>query len=109
MTTAPEAWWERLIRALGGWGLAALVVWKYPLPAEEIAWTEASIRWGVYAALIVFCVSVAHSTAAGIVLGNMGRWWSFLRRGGKDRRDREPSTSEQTQIRPIRRRSDRGK
>ena len=79
-----EAWWERLPRIIGGWGFAILVFLKFPqFPFMEKPTTSA---WVVYVGLMIFFVGVAHSTAVGIVLGNVTRAWSFVRRGGKERR-----------------------
>lgn len=44
------------------------------------------VPWGIYVGLILFSIGVAHSTVVGIVLGNLTRVWSFVKRGGKDRR-----------------------
>ena len=79
-----EAWWERVARIIGGWGFAVLVFFKFPrFPFMEKPTTTA---WVVYVALMIFFVGVAHSTVVGIVLGNVTRLYSFVKRGGKERR-----------------------
>ena len=107
MSTVHEQWWERLGRMIGGWALALIVIWKYPVPPNGIEFMEAAVRWGFLAALITLGVGMAHSTVFGIVLGTMGRWYSFLRwkgKGGPDRRDAEASGG--TQLIPSRRKQD---
>ncbi len=84
MSTANEQRWERLGRMIGGWALALLVIWKYPVPPDGIEIMEATVRWGFLALLIALGIGMAHSTVFGIVLGYMGRWYSFLRRGKRN-------------------------
>ncbi len=89
MTSVNERWWERVPRILGGWGFAVLVFFKFP----QFAFMQEPgvAAWVVYVGLLVFFVGVAHSTVVGIVLGNVTRAWSFLKRGGKNRRDSVPA------------------
>lgn len=79
-----EAWWERLPRIIGGWGFAVLVFFKFP--QFQFMEKSTTIAWIVYVGLIIFFVGVAHSTVVGIVLGNVTRLYSFVKRGGKERR-----------------------
>lgn len=92
MTTGNEHWWERLPRIVGGWTFAILIFLKFPFPeAELVDGTVVRMRpgltsWVVFVVLIVFSIGIAHSTVTGIVLGNLTKAWSFLKRGAKKRR-----------------------
>lgn len=78
MSHQPERAFERVFRLVGGWCLAlgatAVSVVREDLPA----WA-----WVTVAAL---GVGIAHSTVFGIVTGNAARIFSWLRRGGVERR-----------------------
>lgn len=85
MSSANEKWWERLPRIIGGWGFAVLIFFQFPkFPFMEEPGITA---WMIYVGLMIFFVAVAHSTVVGIVLGNATRLYSFVKRGGKDRRE----------------------
>ena len=92
-----EKWWERVPRILGGWGFAILVFLRFPFPEAELVDGMAVrldpglVSWGIYVGLIAFSIGIAHSTVMGIVLGQIGRAVSYVRRGGKDRRDDVPT------------------
>ena len=98
MSNSDERWWERVPRILGGWGFAVLIFFKFPFPeahmedGEVVHMDPGLVPWGIYVGLILFSIGVAHSTVVGIVLGNLTRFWSFVRRGGKDRRDSATGT-----------------
>jgi hypothetical protein len=96
MSNQDEKWWERVPRILGGWGFAVLVFFRFP----KFAFMEepGATAWMVYVGLMVFFVGIAHSTVMGIVLGQLGRAYSFVRRGGKDRRDSTDSTRVQEAV-----------
>ena len=74
-----EAWWERVPRIIGGWGLASLTLWKF-FELGDAAELPTRVT---YMLLIAFFAGMAHSTVTGIVLGQIGRAWAFVRRGGK--------------------------
>ncbi len=94
MSNQSEKWWERVPRILGGWGLAALTLWRlFALGGDA----ELKVM-AVYLLLIAFFVGMAHSTVTGVVLGQLGRVWSFVRRGGKDRRDSTAGTRVQEAV-----------
>lgn len=82
MSNSVEKWWERVPRIIGGWGFALLVFLKFPFPDDP-----GPLAWSIYVGLMVFFIGIAHSTVTGIVLGSIGRVYSFVRRGGKERRD----------------------
>ncbi len=122
-TPVNEKWWERLPRIVGGWGFAILIFFKFPFPeahmedGELVHMDPGLLPWSIYVGLILFSIGVAHSTVVGIVLGNLTRAWSFVRRGGKDRRDSTADAERGgTQLREVssplpkgpRRRSDSG-
>ena len=83
MSTHAERWWERVPRILGGWGLASLTLWKF-FELGDAAVLPTRIT---YILLIAFFAGIAHSTVTGIVLGQLGRAYNFVKRGGKNRRD----------------------
>lgn len=93
MSNQTEKWWERVPRILGGWGFAILVFLRFPFPEAHLVdgtpvrIDPGMVSWGIYVGLIAFSIGIAHSTVMGIVLGQIGRAYSFVRRGGKDRRD----------------------
>ncbi len=87
-----ERWWERLIRALGGWSLAGGVVWaiaagKWP--------TESKAMLAFAAGVIALGVGMAHSTVFGIWLSlanryvGLDRLVAFVTRRGWERRQPE--------------------
>lgn len=87
-----ERWWERVPRIVGGWCFATLVFLKFPFPEAHLV-DGSLVRmdpglavWGIYVVLIGFSIGIAHSTVTGIVLGQIGRAYAFVRRGGKERR-----------------------
>ncbi len=82
MSNSKERWWERVPRIVGGWGLAALTLWRlFALGGDA----ELKVM-AVYLLLIAFFVGMAHSTVTGIVLSQIGRMISFVRRKGYERR-----------------------
>lgn len=96
MSNSVERWWERVPRIIGGWGFAILIFLRFPFPEAHLV-DGTPVRmdpgltiWGIWVGLIAFSIGIAHSTVTGIVLGQLGRAWSFVRRGGKDRRDDSP-------------------
>ncbi len=92
MSNSSERWWERVPRIIGGWGFAVLVFLRFPFPEAHLVdgtpvrVDPGVVSWGIYVGLIAFSIGVAHSTVTGIVLGQLGRAWSFVRRGGRERR-----------------------
>lgn len=92
MTSSNEKWWERVPRIIGGWGFAVLVFLKFRFPEAHLVdgtpvrMDPGLVVWGIWVGLIAFSIGIAHSTVTGIVLGQIGRAYSFVRRGGKDRR-----------------------
>ena len=96
MSNSTERWWERVPRIVGGWGFAVLVFLKFPFPEAELVdgtpvrMDPGVVSWGIYVTLIAFSIGIAHSTVTGIVLGSIGRCIAFVRRGGKEQRDKSP-------------------
>ncbi len=96
MSNPDERWWERVPRIIGGWGFAVLVFLRFPFPeghlvdGTTVRMDPGVLSWGIYVGLIAFSIGIAHSTVTGIVLGQIGRAWSFVRRGGWERRNIEP-------------------
>jgi len=96
MSSANERWWERVPRILGGWGFAILIFLRFPFPEAHLVdgtlvrVDPGLVVWGVWVGLIAFSIGIAHSTVMGIVLGQIGRAWSFVRRGGWERRGETP-------------------
>ena len=92
MTSHPEQWWERVPRIVGGWGFAILIFLRFPFPEAHLVdgtpvrMDPGLLIWGMWVGLIAFSIGIAHSTVTGIVLGQIGRAYSFARRGGKERR-----------------------
>jgi hypothetical protein len=86
VSNSKERWWERVPRIVGGWGLASLTLWKF-FDLGDAA--ELPTR-ATYILLIAFFAGMAHSTVTGIVLGQIGRLYSFVWRRGKERRSDEP-------------------
>ncbi len=92
MSNSTERWWERVPRILGGWGFAVLVFLRFPFPEAELVdgtlvrTDPGVVSWGIYVGLIAFSIGIAHSTVTGIVLGQLGRAYSFVWRRGKERR-----------------------
>lgn len=104
MTTGNEQWWERLPRILGGWGFAVLIFLKFPFSDEP-----GIVAWVAYVSLIVFFVGIAHSTVTGIVLGNLTKAASTVRRLARGKRassaghqqvDSPGTTSGQSSLKP---------
>ena len=96
MSNSNERWWERVPRILGGWGFAVLVFLRFPFPEAQLVdgtpvrMDPGVVSWGIYVGLIAFSIGIAHSTVTGIMLGQIGRMYSFVRRKGYERRDSEP-------------------
>ena len=92
MSNSSERWWERVPRILGGWGFAILVFLRFPFPEAHLVdgmpvrMDPGLVVWGIWVGLIAFSIGIAHSTVTGIVLGQIGRAYSFARRVGKERR-----------------------
>ena len=97
MSNSIERWWERVPRILGGWGFAILVFLRFPFPEAHLVdgmpvrMDPGPLSWAVYVGLMVFAIGIAHSTVTGIVLGQIGRAYSFARRKGYERRDLSPA------------------
>ncbi len=104
MRNRTEQWWERVPRILGGWGFAILVFLRFPFPEAQLVdgttvrIDPGVISWGIYVGLITFSIGIAHSTVMGIVIGSIGRVYSFVRRGGKDRRNSTAGTRVQEAV-----------
>lgn len=117
MSSTREQWWERVPRIIGGWVFAILIFFKFPFPeahmenGELVHLDPGLVPWGIYVGLILFSIGVAHSTVVGIVLGNLMRAWSFVKRGGKDRRQimEGPDRGGTRQLVVMRRRSDQSR
>ena len=94
-TDPTEKWWERLIRAIGGWALAGGVV--YAIAVGK--WPTDSKAMVIFAAFLVSLgVGMAHSTVFGIWLNMANRYLgldrvvAFFSRKGYERRDEDPGT-----------------
>ena len=104
-TDPHEKWWERLIRALGGWGLAGWVVWALTVGK----WPTDSPTMLVFAAgLIALGVGMAHSTVFGIWLNMANRYVGldrlvafFTRKGGERRNSGDENPPAGTRVQPI--------
>ena len=113
MSNSNERWWERVPRILGGWGFAVLVFLRFPFPEAQLVdgtpvrMDPGVVSWGIYVGLIAFSIGIAHSTVTGIVLGQIGRAYSFVRRKGYERRDSAPPAGTAVDIPIVDRRRQR--
>lgn len=70
MSNKPEHWLERAARIIGGWGISIGIL--------AFDWGHDFSQW-VKVGVVVFAISMAHSTVAGIVVGSLGRAYRIIR------------------------------